>query len=92
MCPVKQQDAVEHEIFYHPAHRPLTVPIKILGCCRQDLINMRGTDGARGYRKPHNEWLILCQIVCDGRSGSMHSNNNKFLQICHQETQKAGTK
>lgn len=28
MCPVKKLDVVEHEIFYHPAYRPLTMPIK----------------------------------------------------------------
>jgi hypothetical protein len=29
MCPVKKQDVVEYEIFYHPVHRPLNMPIKI---------------------------------------------------------------
>jgi hypothetical protein len=28
MCPVRKLDVVEHEIFYHPAHRPLTITIK----------------------------------------------------------------
>jgi len=47
MCPVEKEDAVEHEIFYHPAHRPLTMPITISGCCRHDLIDVRGIEGTK---------------------------------------------
>jgi len=55
MCPVKKQGAMEHEISCHPAHRPSTMPIKISGCSRQDLINMRGKEGTTGYKNLYNE-------------------------------------